>query len=153
MMQLGDTATETQSIWRKLAPLYWLYEVEETKPGAQILADAALTSPNSEPPLILFQYVGAGRVLFHAIDSTWRWRLGAGDAYFARYWVQAVRFLARGKLASGRGAQLTTDRREYRSGEGVRLRARFFDPRLIPAGDDVTASRHIAPRSRRRGDL
>ena len=57
-------------------------------------------------PVICFQFVGPGRVLFHAIDSTWRWRLGAGDTYFARYWVQTIRFLARGKLTSGAGIEL-----------------------------------------------
>jgi len=77
-------------------------------------------------------------VLFHAIDSTWRWRVGVGDVYFARYWVQAIRYLARGKLNTGRGAEITTDRREYRQGEAVEVRARFLDERLAPAGNDVT---------------
>jgi hypothetical protein len=89
-------------------------------------------------PIIIFQYVGSGRVLFHAIDSTWRWRIGAGDTYFGRYWVQTIRFLARGKLISGRGAQLAADRREYEQGDAVQLRARFLDPRLAPAGNEVT---------------
>ena len=42
-----------------------------------------------------------GKVWFHATDSTWRWRIGVGDVYFARYWVQTIRYLARGKLMSG----------------------------------------------------
>jgi hypothetical protein len=88
----------------------------------------------------MFQYVGAGRVLLHAIDSTWLWRRDLGDAFFARYWVQTIRFLARGKLSGGRGAQLASDRREYRRGEQVRLRARFFDPRLAPSADEATVS-------------
>src|SRR5213076_3524820 len=126
--------SETAQIWNKLATLYWMLDKFDLKPVAQVLAEkragSAATpsgdssigggdalarsgvSPNS--PVICFQYFGGGRVLFHAIDSTWRWRAGAGDKFFARYWVQTIRFLARGKLGKGRGVQLTTDRREYR---------------------------------------
>ena len=153
VMQLGDTVADSEQIWRNLPPLYWLFEIDQLKPGAQVLADSALRTPHSALPLICFQYVGAGRVLFHAIDSTWRWRLGAGDVYFARYWVQTIRFLARSKLASGRGAQLTSDRREYRRGEAIDLRARFLDPRLAPAGDEVTVILDTQDLPRRRVTL
>lgn len=146
-LQLGDTPVETEQIWRDLAPLYWLVEVNKLKPGGQVWAEGPAI------PVICFQYVGAGRVLFHAIDSTWRWRAGAGDTFFARYWVQTTRFLARGKLSGGRGAQLVTDRREYRYGEAVELRARFLDPRLAPGGDEVTVLLEAAGQARRRETL
>jgi hypothetical protein len=153
-MQLGDTPAQTEQIWRGLPPLYWLYPINEPKPAAQVLAESAIPDtfrvPQSEIPLIAFQYVGAGRVLFHAIDSTWRWRIGAGDVYFARYWVQTIRFLARGKLTSGRGAQLTADRREYRLGEPITIRARFMDSRLAPAGNEVTVTLESPGEPRRR---
>jgi hypothetical protein len=149
-IQLGDTPAETENIWRHLPPLYWLFPIEDLKPGAQVLAQSAFSTSHPSWPVICFQYVGAGRVLFHAIDSTWRWRLGAGDAYFARYWVQAVRFLARGKLARGRGAQLTADRRQYGRGEAVELRLRFLDPRVAPAGHDVSVVIGAANQPRRR---
>ena len=64
--------------------------------------------------------------------------------YFARYWVQTIRFLARGKLTTGRGVQLTSDRREYTRGEPVELRVRFLDGRLAPAGDEVDRGHRIA---------
>jgi hypothetical protein len=101
-------------------------------------------------PIICFQYVGPGRVLFHGIDSTWRWRLGASESYFARYWVQTIRFLARGKLSSDHGAQLTSDRREYRTGDIVQLRARYFDSRSAPTGDTVTVVMDSTGQARRR---
>jgi hypothetical protein len=91
--------------------------------------------------------------LFHAIDSTWRWRVGVGDVYFARYWVQAIRYLARGKLNAGRGAEITTDRREYRQGETVTARARFLDRRLAPAGDDATLTIEAPGRARQQAVL
>jgi hypothetical protein len=88
------------------------------------------------------QYVGAGKVLFHATDETWVWRFRVGDVYFARYWVQTIRYLARSKLKQGdRSVKLHTDQREYRRGEPVRLWVRFADERQAPAKEDgVTVS-------------
>jgi hypothetical protein len=157
-LQLGDTPEATEHIWQQLAPLYWLYVVGKPKPAAQALAIAGNERAGSSLtpahlPVICFQYVGPGRVLFHAIDSTWRWRLSAGDAYFARYWVQMVRFLARGKLSTGRGAQLAADRREYRRGDSVQLRTRFFDPQLAPTNELVTILIDSPGQARRRVNL
>jgi len=140
-MQLGDTPEETQRIWKGLPPLYWLLEVPlpEVKRGVRVLAEhPTRTGPDGRRlPVFLFQYVGAGKVLFHATDETWRWRYRVGDVFFARYWIQTIRYLCRSKLAdAGRSAILTTDRREYAQGESVRLRVRFADERLAPAEDD-----------------
>jgi hypothetical protein len=154
-MQLGDTLAETEQDWRSLSPLYWLAMVERLKPAAQVWAQhpTHVTSGGRHLPAIVSQYVGAGKVLFQAIDSTWRWRVGVGDVYFARYWVQAIRYLARGKLDAGRGAELSTDRREYRQGETVAVRARFLDSRLAPAGDDVTHTIESPGQARQRAVL
>jgi hypothetical protein len=138
-MQLGDTPTETQEIWHNLAPLYWLLELPNLKPGVRVLAEhpTRLGPDGRHLPVICFQYVGAGKVLFHATDETWRWRYRSGDAYFARYWVQTIRSLCRSKLAdAGRSVLLSTDRRDYAEDEPVRLRARFTDERLAPAEDN-----------------
>jgi hypothetical protein len=145
--QLGDTPGESERIWNKLAPLYWFYPTGELKSGAQVLADGL------GKPVICFQYFGAGRVLFHAIDSTWRWRTGGGEPFFARYWVQTIRFLAHGKLGKGRGVELTTDRREYRRGEAAQLRARFLDSQLAPSGEEVVVQIDAAGQGRRRATL
>ena len=60
-----------------------------------------------------------------------------GDVFFARYWIQTIRYLSRSKLAGDeRRAVLTADRREYAHGEPVRLRVRFADERTAPAEDD-----------------
>ncbi len=138
-MQLGDTPEETARIWKNLPPLYWLLEVPEMKPGVRVLAEhPTRTAPDGRRlPVFLFQYVGAGKVLFHATDETWRWRYRVGDLYFARYWIQTIRYLCRSKLSdAGRSAVLSTDRREYPQGESVQLRVRFADERLAPAEDD-----------------
>jgi hypothetical protein len=119
--------------------LYWLLEVPELKPGVRVLAEhpTRLAADGRHLPVFCFQYVGAGKVLFHATDETWRWRWRVGDLYFARYWIQTIRYLCRSKLAeSGRSATLTADRREYAQGDSVRLRVRFGDERRAPAADD-----------------
>jgi hypothetical protein len=138
-MQLGDAPAQTEKIWSSLSPLYWLAMVGRLKPAAQVWAEhpTHLTGDGRHLPVIVSEFFGAGKVLFHAVDSTWRWRVGVGDIYFARYWVQAIRYLARGKLNPRRGVEITTDRREYRQGETVTARARFMDPRLAPPADEA----------------
>ena len=85
-------------------------------------------------PVIMRQYVGAGEVLFHATDETWRWKWRSDDRIFARYWGQVVRRLGRGRVASQRdGIHLTTDRQRYRLGQNVWLQARFLNPAQAPA--------------------
>ena len=141
-MQLGDSAAETARVWQDLPPLYWLLEVPQVKPAARVLAEhpTRMSSDGRRLPVFLMQYVGAGKVLFHATDDTWRWRFRVGDVFFARYWVQAVRYLSRSKLlGKDHAVELTVDRREYRRGEMVRLRVRFIDERQAPAEDDTVA--------------
>jgi len=137
-MQLGDTPAETEAIWKGLPPLYWMVEAPDLKPAARVLAEhPSRTGPDGRRlPLVAMQYVGAGRVLMHLTDETWRWRWRVGDAYFARYWIQTIRWLARGKLAGEGDLELSAERRQYRPGETVRLRVRFPDQRQAPAEDD-----------------
>lgn len=136
-MQLGYSPAETEALWSSLPPLYWLVEAEP-KPTARVLAEHPTLElrDGRHVPLVLLAYVGAGRVLFQAVDETWRWRWRAGDIWFARYWIQTIRYLARGKLATDRMAELTADRRQYERGESIRLRLQFGDERQAPAEDD-----------------
>jgi uncharacterized membrane protein len=138
-MQLGDTIEETERIWRDLPPLYWLLEAPRAKPAARVLAEhpTRLADDGRPLPVFVMQYVGAGKVLFHGTDDTWRWRHRVGDVFFARYWIQAVRYLSRSKLlGKDHAVELTADRREFRRGEAVRMRVRFIDERQAPVADD-----------------
>ncbi len=138
-MQLGDSPAENVRIWQDLPPLYWLLDAPTVKPAARVLAEhpTRLAADGRPLPVFLMQYVGAGKVLFHATDDTWRWRFRVGDVFFARYWIQAVRYLSRSKLLGKEHAvELAADRREYRRGETARLRVRFIDERQAPADDD-----------------
>jgi hypothetical protein len=137
-MQLGDTQADTARIWQDLHPMYWLLEAPQVKPAARVLAEhpTRLSSDGRPLPVFVMQYVGAGKVLFHATDDTWMWRYRVGDVFFARYWVQAVRYLSRSKLlGKDNSVEVTADRREYRRGDMVRLRVRFVDERQAPPDD------------------
>jgi len=138
-MQLGDNMADTERIWRDLPDLYWLLECPNLKPGARVLAEhpMRMSTDGRKLPVFVMQYVGAGKVLFHATDETWRWRFRVGDVFFARYWVQTVRYLSRSKLlGKDRSAEIVADRRQYQRGDPVRLRVRFMDERVAPAQDD-----------------
>ncbi len=138
-LELGSTPEETLAIWDQLPPLYWLLETPRLKPGTMVLAEHAARqgADGQALPVITLSYVGPGKVVFHATDETWRWRFRMGDVYFARYWVQTIRYLSRLKLlGQDRPAELTADRREYRRGDPVRLRVRFSDEREAPGADD-----------------
>ncbi len=139
MLQLADDPAENASVWQLLPPLEWIMEIGELKAGARVLTEhprRRMTDGRLLPVFVL-HYVGSGKVLFHATDETWRWRFRLGDTYFARYWLQMIRYLARSKLAQGdRAAELRADRREYRLGDTVRLRARFHNESLAPVEDD-----------------
>jgi len=131
-MQLGNSESESISIWQSLPSVQWRLTQTRPKPGAQILATSSSDASDMQP-VILRHYVGAGEVLFHATDETWRWRWRTDDRYFARYWGQAVRRLARGRLADNRqGIQLNADRSKYKSGEPVQLQVRYRRPSQSP---------------------
>jgi hypothetical protein len=125
-LQIGETMEQSAAVWKELPPVNWTLKDLRMKPGAQMLAEGiSLKGPDSPPaPAILRQYVGAGEVLMHATDETWRWRWRSDDRYFARYWGQVVRRLARGRALRG-GGSLATNRAEYAIGEPVLLRARL----------------------------
>ncbi|HEX6961653.1 MAG TPA: hypothetical protein VF175_07280, partial [Lacipirellula sp.] len=156
MLQLGDTMEESLAIWRELPPLLWFYEPLRVKPGVQILATTASESGDAaSQPVIMRHYVGAGEVLMHATDETWRWRWRNDDRYFARYWGQAVRRLARGRATRGVGT-LSTNRTEYQPGDPVTIRLRLGAARdQAGAAQTIELLGHSTPtreiRLRRRG--
>jgi hypothetical protein len=139
-MQLGDSPEKSRAIWQNLPPLYWMTEVSDLKPAAQVLAEHPTRNgaDGKRLPLFVMQYVGGGgKVLFHATDETYRWRRGVEDLNFARYWVQTLRLLRCAKSAKGDGsARLSTDRSEYAAGDPVHLQVRFSDDRLAPLDDN-----------------
>lgn len=132
LFQLADTSEASRRIWQNLPPLYWFLEAEPRR-SAQVMVEAVdrKTSDGRAVPAILFQRAHRGMVLFHTTDETWRWRFRVGDFYFARYWVQALRFLSMSK-GSGRPVVVRVGRDEFDSGRPVPIEVRFQDERSAP---------------------
>lgn len=78
------------TIWGKLPPLDGINKFVGLKPAAQVLLEST-----KGHPVLVYQPVGAGRVLVFAGDSTWRWAMGGFRAFFERFWRQVVIFTAR----------------------------------------------------------
>jgi hypothetical protein len=72
------------------------------------------------------------------VDDTWRWRFRVGDRYFGRFWIQAIRFLARSKLMGQKQAEIQTDRRRYQRNQPIQIRVRFPNPAVAPSVGEVT---------------
>ena len=139
IFRLGDNDVESMRIWRELPELYWYIEAPRKKPAALVLAEhPTVMGSEGRLPMIVYQFLGAGKVMFHAFDDTWRWRFRAGDRYFGRFWVQTIRFMARSRLVGQRVAEIQTDRRRYQRGQPIQFRVRFPNPGLAPTGDNVT---------------
>lgn len=142
LLQLADGNRSLEQIWSNLPGFFWTARVRQIQPAARPLVvhpDRVMT--DGQPmPIMTLQYAGRGQVLFHATDETWRWHYQTDERYFARYWVQAVRTLARAKLlGEERQAELRADRQNYRRGESVRLEVRFPGDSGTPAaGRPVT---------------
>jgi hypothetical protein len=139
IFRFGDNEAQSAQIWQNLPQLFWYFEAPRKKPGALVLAEhPTVAGGEGKLALDLYQFAGSGKAMFHAFDDTWRWRFRSGDRFFGRFWVQAIRFLARSKLAGQRQAEIQTDRRRYERGQPIRLRVRFPNPGLAPAGETVT---------------
>ena len=139
IFRLGENEVASMQIWKELPELYWYLEAPRKKPAAQVLAEhPTAAGPEGRMPLIVYQFLGSGKVMFHAFDDTWRWRFRVGDRYFGRFWVQTIRFMARSRLVGNRVAEIQTDRKRYQRGQPIQIRVRFPNQGLVPAGGEIT---------------
>jgi hypothetical protein len=138
IFRFGDDEASSAQIWQNLPELFWFLEAPRKKPAAIVLAEhPTLAGSDGKLPIFLYQFVGAGKSMFNAVDDTWRWRFRVGDRYFGRFWIQMIRFLARSKLLGQRQAEIQTDRRRYQRNQPIQIRVRFPNPGVAPAGSEV----------------
>lgn len=138
---------ENDQIWLKLQPMYWWSEGVQPKRAAEILAvhprpgasagsappGDGTTASADRPPLVVQQFVGAGRSLFFGFNETWRWGYREDQLRFNQFWIQTVRYLSRSRL--GR-IELRLDRQTpYRRGEPIKVTVRFPDDAPPPPAD------------------
>jgi hypothetical protein len=138
IFRFGDDEAASTQIWQNLPELFWYIEAPRKKPAALVLAEhPTLAGSDGKLPIFLYQFVGAGKSMFNAVDDTWRWRFRAGDRYFGRFWIQTIRFLARSKLLGQRQAEVQTDRRRYQRNQPIQVRVRFPNPGIAPTRGEV----------------
>ncbi len=75
-------------------------------------------------------FVGAGRTMFFGMNETWRWGWREDQQHYNKFWIQAMRYMARSRLGRVR---LDLDRQTpYRRGEPIRLTVRFPEDAALP---------------------
>jgi uncharacterized membrane protein len=141
-LRLNPDEAENAAIWGRLPPLHWCSRCYGAKPGTEVLAvqsamkssqEARRTEAEERHPLIVQQFIGAGRVLFFGFDQTWRWRFRNTESLYNQFWLQTVRFLARSR---SQHVELSLDRQTpYRRGDPIQLTVRFPEDAPIPASE------------------
>jgi hypothetical protein len=138
-MRLSDNDTENEAIWHGLAGVYWDARVTRAKPAAEVLLD----DPSPEKatrlgpmPVVALQSYGTGQVLFVGTDETWRWRKNVGEKYYTRFWGQVMLRLGLPRLmGASQLVQLSTEKKEYVSGERVVISGRLYRSGFQPVMD------------------
>ncbi len=119
LTMLGDDETENEVIWQDLPGFYWQAPVVKAKAGTTVLAvNANRSNASGRLPILVTSRAGAGKVLYMATDSAWRWRRGVEDLYHYRFWGQVARWMSY--------------QRNMAAGERVRL---FYTPERPKPGD------------------
>jgi hypothetical protein len=141
IFRLSPDQTESGAIWAKLMPQYWAAQGTKRRPSAEVLAvhpelaNVRTADGLERSPLVVQQFVGAGRVLFFGFDETWRWRFRDDEVRYNQFWVQTIRYLARFRQER---TELVLDRQTpYRRGEPIRLTVRFPDDAPPPDQGNV----------------
>lgn len=150
VVRLVQDVNVNRALWEDeggLYGFYWFYPVLRAKPGTQVLLRHP-TAENSHGrfPLLVTGYFPAGRTLFLAVDETWRWRFQFGDRYHERFWRNAIRWVALGRLKSGdRRVQIDSLRTRYNLDERVTLEARILDEDYRPSERPLQEARMSQP--------
>jgi hypothetical protein len=128
---------DNEKVWNGLREMYWWSEGYQPKRAAEVLAVHPKVQSgkgkNAQHPLVVQQFIGAGRSLFFGFNETWRWRWREDELRYNQFWIQTIRYLARSR--QGR-VELRLDKQTpYRRGEPIKITVRFPDDAPAPAHD------------------
>jgi uncharacterized membrane protein len=138
----GEREKNRSYIREELPMLFWYARGVSARSGVgEVFAEHPVDSgpDGKKAPLLVAGRPGAGRSLFSAIDESWRWRYYTGESIFDTYWVQQVRYLARGRKVGQRRLAFTSLRPVYEIGEEARVSARILDDTLAATLPDALA--------------
>ena len=123
---IGDTAGDSSKSWDSFEGVFGYYAVNESKAGADVLANFA--DPNTLigerlPIYFASQFYGAGRAFFQASGEMWRVRR-LDVEYFEEYYNKLIRWASQGRLLrDSRRGVLLADRQRCWMGDTISLQA------------------------------
>jgi hypothetical protein len=115
-------------------PLYRLPNLGGAKPAATVLLEVPPGPGRAEPyPLAAWHYAGTGKAMYIGTDQLWRLRYKRGDTHHARFWGQAIQFLALSRLlGENKRVRIEAGRNELRAGDRLDVHANvlneFYEP-------------------------
>ncbi|MFN0243457.1 MAG: hypothetical protein ACKVWV_11245 [Planctomycetota bacterium] len=150
VVRLSSDLKQNRALWEDeggLHGFFWYFPIVRAKPGAQIgLRHPTDQNSHGRYPLLVTGYFPSGRTLFLAVDSTWLWRYRFGDRYHERFWRNAIRWVALGRLKSDdRRFELDPSRSSFNLDERVTLEARVLDEDYRPAERPSQSAKLSAP--------
>jgi hypothetical protein len=122
---LASDAAQNSETWRNLPPPHW-HSGATALAGSTVLLE--LERGEQKLASVVFRPFGAGKVLYHAFDDSWRWRYRVADQHHTRYWNQIANWIAelpfsvRDKFVSLDAGAIT-----YQPGDSADLRVRLRD--------------------------
>lgn len=146
IVRLTTDPETNRALWEEVGGLrgfFWFHPISRAKAGAQVL----LRHPDAENqhgriPLLVAGYFPAGRTLYAGVDATWSWRYRFGDRYHERFWRNAIRWVALGRLKSGdRRVQLDAAQSSFDLDERITLEARVLDEDFRPSEKPTVEAR------------
>lgn len=145
-LNLGTADARNEEIWAALPPPHWVVPARAL-PGSETLVEAVVGE--RKIPAVVYRRFGAGRVLYHGFDESWRWRYEVADRHHLRYWNQMVRWIMEPPFAV-RDARVSLDAGAvtYAEGDSVEIRARLRDAQGKPVSQ-ANAEAHLYREMRR----
>jgi len=148
LLRLAEDDGENNKIWGdndpklannpdRLPPVFWVADVEQTKPQALellVVDDDKKGKRFEQRPVLALHGYGAGEVMYVGTDNLWRWRKVGGDKYHVTFWNQIIERMALPRLVEfSRDFRLAV-KRTHRVGARVRVTADMFDDDLGGGG-------------------
>ncbi len=140
---ISSDEAQNRSLLKALPDFLGSNRLGRVKPGADVLART--TSPGADgklAPALAVQPYGRGRTMAMATAITRRWANefteswgGRTAPYYKKFWRNVVYWLTENSSIGRRRLLAETDKRLYRPGEQIVLRARTFDENAAPTID------------------
>jgi hypothetical protein len=143
-MQLGDARGSTdasRAAWANMGELPWYQPVKWAHPLATVLAehptDLTADGKAHQPLIAIREFPSGGRLVYLGFDETWRLRRKYGELFYRQFWGQVIQTIG---LSSHIGIEkrfvVSTDKREYKPEDHVRLSVRAYDANFEPLTAD-----------------